>query len=440
MRTWLENKWETLRTNFWFVPVLMTIIAVLSFFALLRIDQFVGYSFPGLQPGRIEAVRSLLAVLVGALVTALTFVFSGTVVVLTLAASQLGPRLLRTYMRDRSNQILIGVFVAALFYNLTALFVVGRLAHAEGIPNLAILGSFALSCTALVILVYFVHHISRTIQAPNVILAVSEELMALIDRIHSKQEDDDRNAAHDEFDVRMLPERSGTVRAPRSGYLQAIDQPGLVAKASEHNCIIKTVRRPGDFVIEGDVLAEILSSKPVRENLGEELAPTFMMGSERTATQDPEFVMLELVEIALRALSPGINDPLTANTCIDRLAEALSLLVSYQPSPTTRYDEQGHLRLILDETTFDGLCNTAFNQIRQHASSQVAVVIHLLEALAVIMGHARTDKQKHALWCQAKTLKRAAERMPEPADREDIQKRFEELRSLYQSAQVPEPA
>lgn len=178
--TWFQNKWDSFRSNFWFLPALMSTGAMALCLVLLSIDRRIGFILPFTGAGSLNSMRSILAVLIGALVTTLSIAFSSTVVVLTLAASQLGPRLLRIYVRDKSHQVLIGIFSSAVFYNLTALFVVGRLDDSGGVPNLTILGAFGMTCAALFVLIYFIHHVARSIQAPNVILSVATELRALI--------------------------------------------------------------------------------------------------------------------------------------------------------------------------------------------------------------------------------------------------------------------
>lgn len=455
MNTWLENKWDALRTNFWFLPGVMAVLAVAVCLAFLQIDRAIGDRFPLLSAGSVEGVRTLLGVLIGAMVTAVSIVFSTTVVVLTLAASQLGPRLLRTYVRDRSNQALIGVFIATLFYSLTAMFVVGRMAPAGNLPNLTVLGAFALTCASLIVLIYFIHHVAQSIQAPNVILAVSAELNELIDRTYTETLPDGAAEPLDKNVEERLPEHPVSVPAKSSGYLQAIDTDGLMRLADEQDMVVRTLHRPGHFVMEKDVLADIYSSEEVEEAVLERvrqmfswkteqklqvaahrgIQSKFIMGYRRTPTQDVEFVMMELVEIALRALSPGINDPFTAMTCIDRLAEALRRLARRSIPPAYRYEQGGRLRLIVDHTSFEGLCNAAFHQIRQHAASNAAVLIRLLEDLRLVILETRTEEQKSVVWRHACMVRRAAERLPEPEDRKDVDERF---RRLARDAGYPE--
>lgn len=425
--TWFQNKWDAYRTNFWFLPATMSLSAIAACLFLLRVDRSAGFLLPETGAGSLNAMRSVLAVLISALVTALSIVFSSTVVVLTLAASQLGPRLLRTYVRDRSNQVLIGIFSSTVFYNLTALFVVGRLEESRGIPNFTVLGGFLMTCAALFVLIYFIHHVARSIQAPNVILSVSQELLGLIRRTYPE-----RNKSEEPlFASPLLPAKIAALHSAGSGYIQAVDAKTLLAVTTEEDLVLRTWHRPGDFVIEGEHLADIHGTGTIDEELPGSLAACFILGENRTATQDVEFVLIEIVEIAVRALSPGINDPFTAKACVDRLAEALCLLADREQPKTFHRDGEDHLRLVLDQPTFGGFCDAAFHQIRQHGASDVYVLIHLMESLNRIMLHARNDRQKEAVWRHAALVIRAGQRLPEENDREDLNLRFKLLTETF---------
>jgi len=431
--TWFQNKWDSFRSNFWLLPAMMSTGAMVLCLVLLSIDRRIGFILPFTGAGSLNSMRSILAVLIGALVTTLSIAFSSTVVVLTLAASQLGPRLLRIYVRDKSNQVLIGIFSSAVFYNLTALFVVGRLDDSGGVPNLTILGAFGMTCAALFVLIYFIHHVARSIQAPNVILSVAAELRSLIRTTYPDQnllEDSSLHMDSEELVSQLLP-LIGSVRSPRSGYIQAVDVKSLLNLAKAHSCTVRAIRMSGDFVMEGESLADIHGEEPLEKEIYDLITSGFIVGNYRTATQDVEFVLLELVEIAVRALSPGINDPFTARTCVDRLTEALCLF-SERGEPNLReYDEAGKLRLLIDHANFNRFCDTAYHQIRQHAASEPSILIHLIESFEKVMLHTKKKDQKQSLWRHACMVKRAGERLAEPDDRADVDRRFQHLAVVF---------
>lgn len=452
MRTWLANKWDLFKDNFLFVPLAMAVGSVIACVALSYVDAQVELPEKGmlslLRSGSAEGVRSLLTALVGSLMTALSVVFSITVVSLTLAASQLGPRLLRNFMRDRSNQLILGVFVATFLYCLLTLRLVGQANRPEELPHLTVIGGFVLACCALCVLVYFIHHVALSIQAPQVITSVSAELMGIIENAFVSPEEEAPEEA-------QLPEGLAsdyiTMRADWNGYLQAIDEEGLTRIATSHDVVLKVMCRPGHFVTRGEAIARVYCSKEIEEppdfsirqtfawakdrsdalmekNVSSEaVRKTVILGSRRSATQDLEFVMMQLVEIATRALSPGINDPFTAMTCIDRLGAALCEIARRRMPPSGRFDEEGNLRVLLDRTDFQGLLAAAFNQIRQHADGNAAVIIRLLEAFHRISKQVRTREQQEAVWQQAQMVYRAAQKLPEPLDQQNASERFKTI-------------
>jgi uncharacterized membrane protein len=185
MSTWVQNKWDLLKANFLFVPVAMSLALVAACLILstldARLDIPAGGPLAWLRGGDPEGVRSLLIALVGSLMTALSIVFSVTIVALTLAATQFGPRLLRSFMRDRSNQVVLGVFISTFLYCLLALRMVGRAEAPEQLPHLTVLGGFVLACIAFAVLIYFIHHMAQSMQAPRVVTAVAAELNHIIE-------------------------------------------------------------------------------------------------------------------------------------------------------------------------------------------------------------------------------------------------------------------
>ena len=205
----------------------------------------------------------------------------------------------------------------------------------------------------------------------------------------------------------------------------------LLNLAKTHSCTVRVICMSGDFVMEGESLADIHGEEPLEKEIYDLITSGFIVGNYRTATQDVEFVLLELVEIAVRALSPGINDPFTARTCLDRLSEALCLL-SERGEPSLReYDDAGKLLLLIDHVDFNRFCDTAFHQIRQHAASETSVLIHLLESLEKVMLHVKRSDHKRSIWRHACMVQRAGARLAEMNDREDVDRRFRHLAVIF---------
>jgi uncharacterized membrane protein len=197
----------------------------------------------------------------------------------------------------------------------------------------------------------------------------------------------------------------------------------LLAAATSGDLLVVSLHRPGDFVVEGECLARIHGAEPDGEAC-RQIRSAFILGPRRTATQDPEFVLFELVEIAVRALSPGVNDPRTAMSCTDYIVAALCRLQERGMPRRVLADEEGRPRVWLDQTSFTGICNAGLDQIRQHGRTDVAVTARLLEGLAAVARRASTDEQREAVMRQARMVMRGARDLPEELDRQAIEERF----------------
>lgn len=196
--------------------------------------------------------------------------------------------------------------------------------------------------------------------------------------------------------------------------------------AIEHNLLLRLEHRPGNFIASGNHLVKVWPNERFEKGLGEKINDAFIFGAQRLRLQDVEFAIDQLVEIALRALSPGINDPFTAMACVDRLGVALARLAERQIPSGYRYDDENKLRLMADSVTFEGLVETAFNQIRQYGRSSVAVTIRLLETIAVIAAHTHIQTEREALRRQAKMIKQGSdEAIPEERDRQDVEESYQ---------------
>jgi uncharacterized membrane protein len=333
------------------------------------------------------------------------------VTALRLSVTSFGPRLLRNFVRDTGNQVVLGTFIATFVYCLLVLRTVRGSDSAQFVPAIAITGALVLAMASLGVLIYFIHHVAASIQVTHLITVVSHDLLHTIDRLFPEK------LGHGGPEPRAwrktcLPERfereARPVSAARSGYLQAIDSEDLMRLATEHDLILRVTPRPGYFVIQGSALAAAWPGERVDERLAEKIHDAFIVGAERTLTQDVEFAVDQLVEVAVRALSPGVNDPFTAMTCVDRLGEALCQSAERTlPSPS-RYDADGRLRVVVHPTTFTGVTDAAFNQIRQYGRGSAAVTIRLLEAIAGVAARASGEEDRAALLQQARMIKRGS--------------------------------
>jgi uncharacterized membrane protein len=285
------------------------------------------------------------------------------------------------------------------------------------------------------VLIFFIHHIATSIQADEVIAETSNELSSNIDRIFENEQDlknksriSDRqqdNEAYNKYNYTRY------MTARRNGYLQAVDRKKLLETARDNDYLIHLLLKPGQFVVAGGRLA-IISSKDIFDaGLTDSINDAFILGSLRTPEQDIEFSIHQLVEVAIRSLSPGINDPYTAIACIDQLGSALCNLAKRNFPSSYCYDDKDQLRLKLKPLTYPGILNASFDQIRQYGHASVAVTIRLLEMLTLIAEQTRHPDQRRAIHRQADMILRGSQNsIFEQNDRDDVQKRYDLLLSV----------
>lgn len=393
MHVRLLKLWEEIRGSYWFVPGLMVIGAILLSLATVSLDGY--YRMEVLRrlgfiwSGGAEGARGLLQAVAGSMITVAGVTFSITMVALSFASSQFGSRLLRKFMTDTSNQLVLGTFVATFIYCVLVLRTVRSDGDTEFVPYISVTVGLGLALLSLAVLIYFFHHMALSMQAPYIVGEVADDLLGAIDRLFPSEVGEGAPSDGEQRNEQDIPENFEEQAQPvlyaTNGYIQAIDESELLAIANENNLIVKLLHRPGHFQVKGDVMAYVWPGDHVDDKLRQRLLSTHLTGKQRTYTQDVEFGIEQLVEVAERSLSTGINATFTAVACIDWLSAALAKLSRKDfPSPY-RYDQEGNLRIFFERPlTMEGVIDTAFNQIRQSARDNVAVRIRLLEQIGVL--------------------------------------------------------
>ena len=434
MRARIFKYWDRLRSSLWFVPAVMAAVAVALALVSVTLDETVkDWSELGLDwifSGDAEGASTMLGTIAGSMITITGVVFSMTLVALSLTSSQLGPRLLHNFMSDTSTQMVLGTFVSTFLYCLLILRTVRRAEAVAFVPHLAVSIAVLLAVVCVAVLIYFIHHVSVSIQANEIMAKVGTELDEGIEclfpvrlgsggpRISAKQPSAD---FLDAFDQTARP-----VCSTEDGYLQFIDGDGLIELAEKENIVIRLVRPLGHYIVAGCPLAMVWPENRLSGTLKDRIRTAFALGNQRTPGQDIEFSVNQLVEIAVRALSPGINDPFTAVSCVDHLGSALSRLAQREVPSQYRYDKQDQLRVIAPVVTFAEITDAAFNQIRQYGRSSAAVTIRILETITVIAEFARRPEERAALLRHAEMIVRGArEGLPEIEDRGAVEKAYQ---------------
>jgi uncharacterized membrane protein len=382
-----------------------------------------------------DGARALLSTVAGSMITVAGVVFSITIVALTLASGQFGPRLLENFMRDRGNQIVLGTFIATFIYCLLLLLII-RGGDNSFVPQLSITFALVLAVLSISVLIYFIDHAAKSIQVSNVIDVAKSNLDNIVEEMfpekigHRRKEFSSWWIAPEDLPP-DLNEESGPVRTGSSGYIRVMDINRLMGLSSSRDLILKIEYKPGDFVVEGRPLAYVWPKSNLDEDLKNDIKGSFILGKRRTSEQDAKYAIDQIVEIAVRALSPGINDPFTAIMCIDNLTSALCIVAGRNIPSAFRYDKQNQLRVITKAITFTNLLDASFNQIRQYSQSSASITIRLMEAIAVIAEAVSREEDKEALLRHAGMIKRGSDSgLPEELDRKDVEEKYSKVLEL----------
>jgi uncharacterized membrane protein len=399
MNTRLAHQFANLRTSFWFVPGLMVVAAVLLAAIVLWLDAVLAEADlpPWVYTGGADGARALLSTIAGSMVTVAGVGFSITIVALVLASTQFGPRLLILFLRDRTSQATLGIFVATFTYCVLVLRTIRGPEEVGGafVPQVGMTVAIGITLLSVGVLVYFFHHVAVTIQAPTLVATVARDVEHAIDRlVHPSI--GSGGPVPVPADV-PDPLRDGGIFPARTGYVQVIDDTALFEQAKRHDLTIRILTRPGLFVSAANPVMAVRPAQRLDDRgLAMALSSTIIVGDTRTAEDDIEFSIRQLVEVALRALSPAINDPFTAMAAVDWLGAALTRLAVHEWPPRFRYDGSRTLRIVAEVPTFGGVTHTIFSRIRHYGGSSPVVLNRLLEAVAAFGPHV-SDPEDRAL-------------------------------------------
>ena len=391
----VRNAWRTLNASYWFLPAVLGVTAFVLSIVTVGVDRELGdewlvrWDVAAFAPMQSEGARAVLTTIAASMITVAGVVFSLTLLVLTQASSQFGPRLLLNFMHDRTNQFMLGAFVATFVYSLLVLRVVTG-GDGDGIeafvPQVSVLVALALTFFTVGMLVYFFHHVAESVRATHVLGDVDDALQAMLDDLPEPAEAATVHADDVPPDFR---DDLGVIEARRGGYLQAVDVATLVVSASTHEAVIRILPTVGSFVTRGAPVAEVHPASAV-DALADTVHEAIATGDDRSLTQDLGFVFDELLEIALRALSPSMNDPFTARSCIDRIAQGVLRLDRRGVPGQVHADDDGVVRAFVPLQAAGPLSRHLFAELRRASSGNLFVTQHLLEALVMLHGLVRT--------------------------------------------------
>ena len=427
----LVQIWQDVRSSLWFVPGLLVLGAVVIAIALIEsegyLEQDVLDRWPRLFGSSADGARGLLTAVASSMITVAGVVFSITIVALSLASSQYTSRVLRNFMRNSVNQTVLGVFVGIFAYCLVVLRTIRGGDEGAFVPSLAVLFGLLLAFVGIAVLIYFIHHISASIQAAHILAAVAEETLGAVDHLFPE-------TVGEEADDTMPATHPGQVWHPvsanKTGYIQSLDPDGLLAFASERQTVVRMERGVGQFLIEKTPVASLLCATAPSDDDQQQLGELYAVGPQRTVEQDAAFGIRQIVDVALKALSPGINDTTTAVMCIDYLTAILVRLTDRRIASCYRA-EDGELRLLTCGPSYAGMVEEAFDQIRQNADGNVAVLETLLGSLELLASRTVSPARRLILADHAAAVVELGRRsIPAPRDRQRFESRSERVTAL----------
>jgi len=437
-RVTARYQWDRLKVSFWFAPVVMSLIAILLAWLMYYLDSLIPNE--ALAESRIilsGTPGELRSVLIGMATTILAtagVVFTLLTLPLSTVAAQYGSRLLRVFLGDRTTQLVLGTFVATFVYCLAAaLTILPAEVEPDG-PQLTVTFGLFLTLASFSSLILLVQHISTMLQAPNIAAAAGAELQDVVlseipDQIIGR--DDCKNGSMILPDS-LLEENGYVVRVRQAGSIQYIDPHYLLTLAGEHNLVIRLLRKPGNIVWRDTQVALVWPADQVDEELDRQIRNAYRIGNGRTPTQDVAYAVNQLVEMAVRAMSPAINDPFTAMTCLDHIGEGLALFIRQGEKSSCYYDQNNQLRLILDPVTFTELLTGAFDMLRHASCDNASVLLHMLDVIDAIGQEVNSPKTRQELLRHVNLIQLESKTGALiDTDRERISDTCEKLRASY---------
>ena len=435
----MRKLWIDLRSSLWFVPTLLVLIAIALGLGLVELDarfdiQFKDWGWlPFLKAGAAGA-RGMLEAIASSMITVAGLAFSITIVTLSLASTQYTPRILRNFMRDRANQSVLGVFVGIYAYCLIVLRTIRDGSETGGafVPLMAVSFGVLLALVGIGYLIFFIHHIATSIQASSILDAITQETVKAVEKLFPSTLGE--AADNPALAAALIGQKEWhSIPVLETGYIQSVDGDGLWKFAETQDLVFRLEREIGDFRVAGETM--ISSSRKLDAEAMKSACRFFVIGSFRTVDQDVSFGIRQIVDIALKALSPGINGTTTAVACLEYLGAILSSLAGRRmPSPYRKAESA--LRIIAPNPQFSDFVAQSLDEIRLCASNNVTIFISMLSLVSRIARVTADPKRQAVLLIHARLITELAdESIPAPYDRGRINREIETIRALIVPAE-----
>ena len=402
----IRNLWYALRSSLWFVPGLMIISSIVLALILIDLESLVKrewlLNYPRLFGLGADGSRGMLTAIASSMLTVAALAFSLTLTALTQASGQYSPRILRNFMRDRVNQFILGYFVSVFAYCLIVLRTIRGADDIKFVPSLAVMGGLILAIGGIIVLIYFIHHIASSLQISQIIDNIVSETKDAVETLFPTElgaaaEESEKNEAQMLYAYKEWKE----IPALDSGYVQYVDTENLIEFAEKNDFVIKMEYGIGQFVGEGAALVSFTfneqnSEQSISDKTKKEINKFFGINRHRTIEQDIGFGIRQIVDIALKALSSGVNDTTTAVTCIDFLGVIVGEIAGKQFPETVR-TKNGKLCVLAKSPDFREYVETAFDQIRISGKGNQAIFERLLGALTFISKNTESENRRKVI-------------------------------------------
>ncbi len=403
-----RNTRDRLEVSFWFAPSIMGLGAVLLAWVVYWLDQQIPNSALAssrfVLSGTSDALRSALLNIAGTVLATAGVVFTLLTLPLSTVVAQYGSRLLRVFLGDRTTQFVLGMFVATFVYCIAGAFSIPPIGVEREGPQLTATVGVYLMLATFATLIVLVQHISIMLQAPNIAAAAGAELLEVVNTeippeiiIDSDSTVTMISQTTTDAAPSFVTTETHPVQVTTAGYIQYFDPEIMLTLAREADLVIRLLHRPGHFVWPGSVAALVWPITHVDERLDRQIRRAFQIGNVRTPSQDIEYAVNQLTEMAVRAMSPAINDPFTAMTCLDHMGEGLAEFIRRGEKGSHYYDRDGKLRLILEPVTFETLLSAAFDMLRHASCDNASVLLHMLDVIDVIGQEAKAPEARQQL-------------------------------------------
>ncbi|WP_066196167.1 DUF2254 domain-containing protein [Gracilibacillus timonensis] len=373
--------WTTARDSFWFLPVVYGVCSIIAAGVITTLDVWLvpkaSDSIPNILLTGQSIAKQLYAALITAMLTMTTISFSTIMVMLTTYSSQFSPRALQDFMQSKITQHVLGVYTFGFLFVLINLWL---LTETNQQDLLSPFFTVIITMISLGFFILFIHFSARWAQVNFLIGVIRNKTSALISETFVERTyGEHQHWEPSQIDTIKEKDRQ-TIYARQSGYIQQVYYNYLINWASVNNMVLESTFQVGDYVPKGMPVFHLWTLGDKNNNLPEH-DDFLVIGDERTDLQDIGFSIGKLVEIAVKALSPSMNDPNTAINCIHRIGGLLSELADHYYPVTYFSDKNGDLRFIMEQENFRDYLFLSFYQIKHYGKDDISVIYSMVDTL-----------------------------------------------------------